>query len=111
MKIRKNDTVQIIAGDDSGKLLASSDRGVRGRVLRVLPSRRKVVVEGVAVTRKAMRPDPRKGHRGGFIEKEMPIPVSNVMLVCRNCDKPTRVGFRIDGDTKVRICKKCGQEV
>ncbi|HHN47099.1 MAG TPA: 50S ribosomal protein L24 [Planctomycetes bacterium] len=111
MHIRKNDTVQVISGDFGGARVSEKSRGARGRVLRVLPEKKKVVVEGVAVARKAVRPNPRKGHRGGFIEKELPIAASKVMLVCRNCDRPVRVGFRREDNKKVRYCKKCGQEV
>ncbi len=111
MFIRKNDTVQVIGGDFGGKVAKAEGRGVRGRVMRVLPEKNQVIVEGVAVARKAVRPNPRKGHRGGFLDKEMPVSASKVMLVCRKCDRPVRVGFRRDGDKCVRFCKKCGQEV
>ena len=112
MKIRRNDLVQVILGEDSGAVTGGDDtRGVRGRFLRVLPKQNKVVIEGVNTVRRATRPDPRKGVRGGFTEKEMPVNVSNVMLVCRNCDRPVRVGVKREDGEKTRYCKKCGQEV
>jgi large subunit ribosomal protein L24 len=111
MYIKKNDTVQVISGESGGKVTVADGRGVRGRVLRVLPEKNKLVVQGVAMVKKATRPNPRKGHRGGFMEKEMPISASKVMLVCRKCDRPVRVGFRIEGDKKIRYCRKCKQEV
>jgi len=111
MHIKKNDTVQVISGESGGKITSAEGRGIRARVLRVLPRKNKVVVEGVARVKKATRPNPRKGHRGGFMEKEMPISVSKVMLVCRKCDRPVRVGYRIEGGKKIRYCRKCKQEV
>jgi len=111
MYIRKNDTVQVVIGEEGGMKTKAEGRGTRGKVLRVLPGENKVIVEGVAIVRKAVRPNPRKGHRGGFVEKERPISVSNVMLVCRECDRPVRVGFKVKDGKKVRLCKKCGQEV
>ncbi|MGB9661589.1 MAG: 50S ribosomal protein L24 [Moorellaceae bacterium] len=100
--VRKGDTVVVITGKDKGK---------RGKVLRVIPSERRVVVEGVNIVKRHMRPTP-KLQQGGIIEKEAPLDSSNVMLVCTKCDKPTRVGRRILPDgTKVRVCKKCGEVI
>ncbi|MGB9859105.1 MAG: 50S ribosomal protein L24 [Moorellaceae bacterium] len=100
--VRKGDTVVVITGKDKGK---------RGKVLRVMPSERRVVVEGVNIVKRHMRPTP-KLQQGGIIEKEAPLDSSNVMLVCTKCDKPTRVGRRILPDgTKVRVCKKCGEVI
>lgn len=112
LRIRRNDLVQVISGDATGTRTGSGDaRGMRGRVLRVLPARNKLVVEGVAVVRRATRANPRKAQAGGFTEKEMPIDASNVMLVCRNCDRPVRVGVKREAGKRMRYCKKCGQEV
>ena len=112
MNIRRNDLVQVVLGEDSGmRAGAEEKRGVRARVLRVLPGAHKVVVEGVNVVRRATRPNPQKGQRGGFNEKEMAVDVSNVMLVCRNCDRPVRVSVKRDGKKKMRCCKKCGEEI
>ncbi|ACO32702.1 MAG TPA: 50S ribosomal protein L24 [Acidobacterium sp.] len=99
LNIRRNDQVEVIAGSDKGK---------RGRVLRVLPGASRVLVEHVRVVKKHVRPNPQRNIKGGIAEQEMPINISNVMLVCPNCG-PTRVGHKLEGDHKVRVCKKCGQ--
>jgi large subunit ribosomal protein L24 len=101
MKIRKDDTVVIIAGKDSGK---------KGKVRRALLNEDRVIVEGLNMIKRHSRA--RKAARqAGIIELEAPIHVSNVMLVCEKCGKPTRVSFRfLDDGKKVRICNSC-QEV
>jgi large subunit ribosomal protein L24 len=99
LKIQRNDTVQVITGADKGK---------KGRVLRVMPEEGKVLVEHVRIVKKNVRPNPQRNIKGGIAEQESPIQISNVMLVCPNCG-PTRVAFQFEGDTKVRVCKKCGQ--
>ncbi|BAT72211.1 large subunit ribosomal protein L24 [Thermosulfidibacter takaii ABI70S6] len=99
-KIKREDFVVVIAGKDKGK---------KGKVLRVIPKRQRVVVEGVNIVKKHQKPTATTA--GGIIEKEAPIHVSNVMLVCPKCGKATRVGFAfLEDGTKVRKCKKC-QEV
>ena len=99
MRVKKGDKVQVISG---------KDQGTQGTVLRALPQEGKVVVEGVAIVKKAQRPT-QQNQRGGIVQKEAAIDVSNVMLVCPSCGKPTRVGHEHDdnGDP-VRVCKKCG---
>lgn len=99
LNIQRNDQVEVIAG---------SDRGKRGRVLRVLADENRVLVEHVRVIKKNVRPNPQRNIKGGIAEQEAPVHVSNVALVCPNCG-PTRVGHKFEGDTKVRVCKKCGQ--
>jgi large subunit ribosomal protein L24 len=99
LKIQRNDTVEVITGGSKGK---------QGRVLRVLPEEGRVLVEHVRMVKKNVRPNPQKNIKGGIAEQEAPIQISNVMLVCGNCG-PVRVGYKFEGDTKVRICKKCGQ--
>ncbi len=102
MKIRKGDRVRVLAGKDRGK---------EGEVMRALPREGKVIVEGVNIARKSQRPT-RTTQQGGIIDKDMPVPVSNVALVCPSCHKPTRVGYKVDASgTKVRVCKKCGGEI
>src|SRR2546428_7127397 len=96
--IRRNDTVRVITGRDKGK---------EGRVLRVFPGTRKVLVEHVMMVKKNVRPNPQKNIKGGVAEQESPISVSNVMLMCSSCG-PTRVGHGMQGDRKMRVCKKCG---
>lgn len=99
LHIRKGDTVYILTGKDAGK---------RGKVLQALPSRRKVVVEGVNVVKRHSRPT-RALPQGGIVEKEAPIDSSNVMLVCSKCNKPTRVARKLVDDKYYRACKKCGE--
>jgi len=104
-RIKKGDLVEVITGDD---------RGVRGRVLRVIPKKQRVVVSGVNIVKKHQRPV-RAGRaqvQPGIIEFEAPIHISNVMPVCPHCDQRTRVGFTVqEGGRKVRVCKKCGETI
>jgi large subunit ribosomal protein L24 len=98
MKIRKGDRVQVLTGKDRGKT---------GTVSRSIPTRGKVIVDGVNIAKKHQKPTSATT-QGGIIDKEMPIPVANVAVVCGACGKPTRVGYRFESDgTKVRICRKC----
>jgi large subunit ribosomal protein L24 len=99
LNIQRNDTVEVIAGSDKGK---------RGRVLRILADDNRVLVEHVRMIKKNVRPNPQRNIKGGIAEQEAPIHISNVALVCPNCG-PSRVGHKFEGDTKVRVCKKCGQ--
>ena len=101
MRIKKGDTVEVISG---------KDKGIKSAVMRALPESRKVVVEKVAVAKKAQRPT-RLNPQGGIISIERPIHVSTVMLVCPKCNKATRVGIKNEDGKKVRICKKCGKEI
>ncbi|MEX2188068.1 MAG: 50S ribosomal protein L24 [Pirellulales bacterium] len=94
--------------DDMVKVVAGADRGVEAKVLKVLADNRKVIVEGVNRVFKHMRRSQRNP-QGGRLSKEMPVAVSNVMLVCEVCRKATRVGVRYrDDGSKERFCKKCG---
>jgi large subunit ribosomal protein L24 len=100
--VRKGDTVAVIAGRERGK---------RGKVLRVLPDRGRVVVEHVNMIKRHQRPT-QKLRQGGIIEREGPLALSNVLLVCPRCDRPVRTGIRILADgRKVRVCKRCGEPV
>jgi large subunit ribosomal protein L24 len=102
MHIRKDDLVQVIAGDD---------RGTNGRVLRVLPSENKVVVEGVNRVYKHLKPN-RRNPQGGRLSKEMPVAISNVLLYCSTCRRGVRLGRRYGADgRKERYCKKCGNSL
>ncbi len=101
MKIRKGDTVRVLAGKDRGK---------EGEVITALPEVRKVIVNGVNVAKKHQKPRSAT-MQGGIIDKDMPIPVANVALICGDCG-PTRVGYRFDADgTKIRVCKKCRKDL
>jgi large subunit ribosomal protein L24 len=99
LNIHRNDKVQVLTGSDAGKT---------GRVLRVFPDKDRVLVEHVRVVKKTVSSKSGKNTKGGIAEQESPLHVSNVALVCTSCGKPTRVGFKVEGSTKTRICKKCG---
>jgi large subunit ribosomal protein L24 len=103
LNIQRDDKVVVIAGSDR-------DLQKQRRVLRVFPDTSRVLIEHVHMVKKNVRPNPQKNIKGGIAEQEAPIHVSNVMLVCANCG-PTRVGYRFDGDKKVRVCKKCDQVI
>jgi large subunit ribosomal protein L24 len=102
LKIKKGDRVQVLTGKDRGKT---------GQVTRAIPESGKLIVDGINVAKKHQKAT-KATMQGGIIDKDMPIPVANVAVVCPTCSKPTRVGYKIDGDgTKVRVCKKCGGEM
>jgi large subunit ribosomal protein L24 len=104
MNIRKDDQVEVIAGDDKGTV---SERRI-AKVLRVIPERNKIVVEGVNRVYKHLRPS-QKNPQGGRLSKEMPIDVSNVKLYCTKCNRGVRYGRRFtDEGQKQRYCKTCG---
>jgi large subunit ribosomal protein L24 len=96
--IRRNDNVVVTVGRDRGK---------QGRVLKVVPDRNRVVVEGVNVIKRHTRPNPQRNIKGGIVEREASLNASNVQLVCPACGKPTRIGHSTQGDRKVRVCRKC----
>jgi large subunit ribosomal protein L24 len=95
--IKRNDQVKVITGRDKGK---------QGRVLRVFPGERKLLVEHVMMVKKNVRPNPQKNIKGGIAEQESPIAISNVMVVCASCG-PSRVGHKEQGNKRVRICHRC----
>jgi large subunit ribosomal protein L24 len=97
-KIHKDDTVQVIAGKDKGK---------RGTIVSVLTKKDAVIVSGINIVKKAMKKRSQQD-QGGIVEVEAPLNISNVALVCKKCG-PTRVGYKIDGDKKIRVCRKCGE--
>ncbi|OHD14118.1 MAG: 50S ribosomal protein L24 [Spirochaetes bacterium GWD1_27_9] len=100
-KIKKDDNVKILSGRDVGKT---------GKVVEVDRNNGKVLVEGINIIKKTMKKT-QKNQTGGIKEVESFLDISNVMLVCPKCKKTTRVGFKIDKDTKKRICKKCSTEI
>jgi len=107
MHIRKDDIVEVIAGDDRGLTKAPHT----GRVLRVLHGENKVVVEGINRVYKHLKPD-RRNAQGGRLSKEMPIDVSNVLLYCSTCRHGVRIGRRYAADGhKERYCKKCSNSL
>ena len=97
-KIRKDDTVQVIAGKDKGKT---------GNVVRVLPAKNAVIVSGINIVKKAMRKRSQQD-QGGIAEIEAPLNISILAILCKKCD-PTRIGYKLDGDKKTRVCRKCGE--
>lgn len=101
-KIRKGDTIEVISGREQ-------DKGRRGEVIRVLPEEHRVVVQGINIRKKHQRQVQTQGRSlsPGIIEFEAPMDISNVMLVCPSCKKPTRVGIVRDGETAQRMCKQC----
>ncbi|MDE3200404.1 MAG: 50S ribosomal protein L24 [Acidobacteriota bacterium] len=101
LSIYRNDEVKVITGADKGKT---------GRVLRAIPDKGTVLVEHVRVVKKTVSSKSGQRTQGGIAEHESPINVSNVALVCPTCGV-AKIGFKIDGDAKVRICKKCGSEL
>ncbi len=102
LMIHRNDAVQVLAG---------SDRGKTGRVLRTFPDKGTVLVEHVRVVKKTVSSKTGRRTKGGIAEQESPINVSNVALVCSTCNGPARVGHMVVGDSRIRACKKCGTEL
>ncbi len=102
LPVRRNDLVMVIAGKDSGK---------RGKILKVIPKTSAVVVERINIVKRHTRPG-RASQQGGIVEKEAPLHISKVMIICSRCDRPVRTGhsFLADG-RKVRVCKQCGEAV
>ena len=101
MKIKKGHTVLVIAGKDRGK---------KRKILRILPKKGKVVVEGVNIVKKHQKPK-KEGEKGQIVELPAPIDASNVKVICAQCNKAVRIGYRLVADRKIAICKKCGKEI
>jgi large subunit ribosomal protein L24 len=97
--IRRNDTVQVMTGKDRGK---------KGRVLKLVPEKNRLIVEGVNLIKRHTRPNPAKNIKGGVVQREASLHASNVQLVCPECGASTRIGHKVLEDgRKVRICRKC----
>ena len=101
LKIKKGDTVKVLSGNDKGKT---------GEVLEVMPKTEKVIVKGINIKKKHVKPR-RQGEEGGIIPKEFPIHTSKLAVVCPKCGRTTRIGTEVDGENKVRVCKKCGAKI
>jgi len=101
MKIKKGDQVLIISG---------KDRGRKGKIIEAFPKEARIVVEGTNLRKKHMKPK-KEGEKGQIVEMPAPLDVSNVKLICSKCGKPARIGYKIEGEKKYRICKKCGGEI
>ena len=99
-KIRKDDKVIVLAGKERGKI---------GTILKVDPEKERVIIEKINMVKKHAKPSAQTA-QGGIIEKEAPLTISNVMIVCNKCTEPTRIGKRLLEDgSKIRFCKKCGE--
>ena len=101
LKVKKGDTVQVLSGNDKTKT---------GEVLQVIPKTEKIIVKGVNIRKKHVKPR-KQGEESGIIPVECPIHMSKVNVVCPKCGKATRVGFKVEKDEKVRVCKKCGSKI
>ncbi len=101
LKIKKGDTAVVITG---------KEKGSRGRVLTVIPAKKRVVLEAVNMATKHKKPRNQRTP-GGIIKQEVPVDISNVMVICQKCSKATRVGHKVEDGKKVRVCKKCGAEL
>lgn len=101
MKFHKGDTVLVTSGRDQGR---------RGKISKVLPREHKVIIEGINKYKKHLKPRG-KDQPGSIIDRERPLPVSNIALICPKCKKQTRVGYEIKKEKKVRMCRKCGGEI
>ncbi len=101
MRVKKNDTVLIISG---------KYRGRKGKILKAFPKKDKVLIEGVNLRKKHQKPK-KTGDKGQIVEIPAPIHISNVKIICSKCKKATRIGYRIEGGEKYRICKKCDKTI
>ena len=101
MRIKKGDTVQVLSGNDKGKT---------GEVLEVIPKTEKVIVKGVNIRKKHVKPK-KQGEEGGIISVECAIHSSKVNVLCPKCNKPVRIGYKIEKDEKIRVCKNCGTKI
>ena len=101
MKLRKGDNVIVLSGNDKGKT---------GEILEIIPSTQKVVVKGVNIRKKHVKPR-KAGEEGGIIPSEYPIHSSKVNVICPKCGKASRIGYIIEDGKKVRVCKKCGAKL
>jgi len=101
VKVLREDTVLVIAGKERGKT---------GRVRRVLIKEDRVVVEGINIVKRHMKPRSATARQAGIIEKEAPLHVSNVQVICPKCNKPTRIGHAIVDGRKIRVCKHCNEQ-
>jgi len=101
MKLRKGDTVLLISGKDRGK---------KGKIIEALPKRELISVEGMNLRKKRVKPK-KQGEKGQTVEIPALFHVSNAKIICTKCGQPARVGYKVEGDKKYRICKKCKQEI
>lgn len=99
-RLKKNDTVMVIAGKERGK---------SGKILRIIPKKDRAIVEKINMVKRHLKPS-QQARQGGILEREAPIHITNLMLICSKCTDPTRVGYRVlEDNRKVRFCKKCNE--
>ncbi len=99
-RLKKNDTVMVIAGKEKGK---------SGKILRIIPKKDRAIVEKINMVKRHLKPS-QQARQGGILEREAPIHITNLMLICSKCTDPTRVGYRVlEDNRKVRFCKKCNE--
>ncbi|MEK7636017.1 MAG: 50S ribosomal protein L24 [Patescibacteria group bacterium] len=101
MKIKKNDTIKIISGKDRNKI---------GKVIKVIPDKNKVLIEGLNLYKKHVRPK-REGEKGQTVLVSRPLNISNIMVICQSCGKAVKIGYSVKNAIKTRICKKCGMKI
>ncbi len=101
MKLKKGDTVKVLSGNDKGKT---------GEILEIIPKKQKIVVKGVNIRKKHVKPR-KQGEEGGIISVECAIHSAKVNVVCPKCNKATRISMKIEKDEKVRVCQKCGAKL
>ena len=101
MKLKKGDTVKVLSGNDKGKT---------GEIMEVIPKKEKIVVKSVNIRKKATKPK-KAGEAGGIIASEHAIDSSKVAIVCPKCSKAVKIGYKVDGDKKIRVCRSCGAEL
>ena len=102
LHVKRGDRVVVVSGKDKGKV---------ANIIKVVTSENKVIVEGCNMVTKAQKPQPMAGIQGGLIKMEAPLDSSNVMVVCPTCEKPTRIKHDVVDGKKVRVCKKCGEQL
>jgi large subunit ribosomal protein L24 len=100
-KLKKNDPVIVKSG-------RRQDKKKTGKILRIVSEKNRVVVEKIHVVKEYVRANPQKNIKGGIVEREGAIPMEKVMYYCKECEQGVRIGYRISGGTKQRICRKCG---
>lgn len=100
LKLKKNDPVVVVRGK-------KQERGKTGKILRILPEKNRLVVEKIHLVKEYVRPNPQKNIQGGIVEREGSLPMASVMYYCKECEQGVRIGYKVIGDHKQRICKKC----
>lgn len=100
-KLHKNDPVIVVRGN-------KADIGKKGKIVRIIPSKDRVVVEKIHIIKEYVRPNPQKNIQGGIVDREGSIPISSVKYYCHECEQGVRIGYKVDKDVKNRVCKKCG---